>query len=413
MTFDPADNCSLYVVCSKDSTHKLSTHKRPALSARFQFDDHIRCVSARQLLLRSKDHLRLAKMTRITKMLHLPVPEASPTSSMAALPRPQYDPLGVVSLDSMSRTAGRSPSTAQPVDLTSSMVHNVFLPPSATPLNPQEIEMSNFKFDRSSHLHSLAEADAPILFDSPVKLAPPMAPPTDGYSSEGSGHSLSESSLNNVHIGADSLLVHYDKSGKSRTPETLLEGSFGSRTDEQLSELSTSTEQPLTPTCPSEGYRVEAVGSERDGTPAGQSDSSTAEEDREVSVTQLATPVEKDEQAGKCLELDKASPNDFASSKLLVPTEYALEDQEDAPEQITCSHTSDRNVSVTVTHPLLTFGGDVPVLSHHLAVGSSAHPLSLSNNIVWDVPLIEELNEEEKCRTAGALSEHERHSSHD
>ena len=148
MTFDPADNCSLYVVCSKDSTHK-----RPALSARFQFDDHIRCVSARQLLLRSKDSLRLAKMTRITKMLHLPVPEASPTSSMATLPRPQLDPLGVVSLDSLSRTAGRSPSSAQPMELTSSMVHNVFHPPEATPRNPQEIEMNNFRFNHpSSHL---------------------------------------------------------------------------------------------------------------------------------------------------------------------------------------------------------------------------------------------------------------------
>lgn len=464
VTSDPADSCSLYVVCSRDSAQK-----RPALSARFQFDDHIRCASARQLLLRSKDNLRLAKMTRITKMLHLPVPEASPTSSVAALPRAQTDAqhnLGVISVSPTPRTLDRSSSgTDCPVELTSSMLNNVFLPPSATPHNPQEFEMSNFRLNRHSQLqHSLAEADAPIIFDSPVKLAPPISPPTEEYSSESSNHSCRDSldaSLTNVHIGTDSLFVHYDNSAKCRTPETLLEQSFGSHTEEQLSELSTSTEQLPTPSCPAEGYRVEYLGEgevgNRGDTPSG-SDSSTAEEDRVMCLKaedqlscdtgdnreydrsghvqsdldhdvrtnsnpeQMVHPLAKEEYTPRQL-LVVATNRENSTRRLgSAPGQLRLRTGgEDAPGHLQSSSTLSNGMLPTST---VNIGeGDAPTSLQRLPVlprgvdpPATVHEWAVSSNIIWDVPLIDELNTEEHSRTVP--SPHSRspqrlHRSHD
>lgn len=72
VTTDPANSCALFLTVHSH----IGTSKRPALSAKFQFEDHIRCVAARQCLQRNKENLRLAKMTRVAKLLHLPLPEA-------------------------------------------------------------------------------------------------------------------------------------------------------------------------------------------------------------------------------------------------------------------------------------------------------------------------------------------------
>ena len=84
VTADPADSCALFITVHSHS----ATQKRPALSARFQFEDHIRCVAARQCLQRNRDSLRWAKMARIAKLLHLPTPESpQPTSQTVPIPR--------------------------------------------------------------------------------------------------------------------------------------------------------------------------------------------------------------------------------------------------------------------------------------------------------------------------------------
>lgn len=71
ISLDPADSCTIFITVHSQS----SVQKRPALSAKMQFEDHIRCVAARQCLQRSREHLRLAKMARVAKLLHLPIPE--------------------------------------------------------------------------------------------------------------------------------------------------------------------------------------------------------------------------------------------------------------------------------------------------------------------------------------------------
>lgn len=415
VTTDPADNCSLYIVCSRDSTHK-----RPALSAKFQFDDYIRCVSARQLLLRSKDLLRLAKMTRITKMLHLPVPEPSPTLSTATAsaatlvpPLSHQHNMGVISLSPTPRGPLLDPSPPPPTtaqaDLTSSVLTKTFLQPAATPLNPQEIEMSNFRLHHSSgsQLHSLAEADAPAIFDSPVKLAPPIE---DYSSEESSGNSFRESldsSLNNVHIGTDSLLVHYDNYHKSHTPDTLLEQSLESHNTEveerlsQSSDLSSSSEHVATP---AEGYKVEQLGGGAKGV-VSFFDPAAAEEDKEMNVQPKAA-IQETSEAEKCthdgvnlehvladskqLKLSSDPPH----SQLLMSVEQGadpLADEEDHPWLLAANRSSTqlRNGNIIST----TQG----------AVGGPQ--LSMSSNIIWDVPLIEEIKhkrEDSSSRTGPA-----------
>lgn len=71
VSIDPANSCALFITVHSHARQ----NKRPALSARFHFEDHIRCVAARQCLQRNRENLRQAKMVRIAKMLHLPVPE--------------------------------------------------------------------------------------------------------------------------------------------------------------------------------------------------------------------------------------------------------------------------------------------------------------------------------------------------
>lgn len=456
VTTDPADNCFLYVVCSRDSTQK-----RPALSGKFQFDDYIRCVSARQLLLRSKDNLRLAKMTRIAKMLHLPLPEVSPTSSVAVLPRAQTDAqhnLGVVSISPTPNALDCSPNvTNQSVELTSSVLNKVFLAPSATPLNSQEFEMSNFRFSRPSQLHhSLAEVDAPVVFDSPVKLAPPISPPTEDFSSESSCRDSLDASLTNVHIGEDSLFVHYERSGKSRTPETLLEQSFGSHTDELSPELSTSAEQTATLSRPADGYRMELFREEdldaRRDTPTGY-DSSMAEEDRGF----RSRPDESDQQSANSHECDgsghvEPGPDQtMVSNSELTTVEkvmHPVANEEDTPEKLTnkghaprqlhqCTDGVDAPGQFSPDSSFVSNGKPIAMVAHHIPCKNAAdgptsitveqllptgagtpialHGLDMSSNIIWDVPLIEEINIERSRTVQNPLSSspEQRHRSHD
>ena len=282
------------------------------------------------------------------------------------------------------------PTTAQ-ADLTSSMLTKTFLQPAATPFNTQEFEMNNFQFrhqSSGSQLHSLAEADAPIVYDSPVKLAPPI----EEYSSgESSGHSLRESldaSLNNVHIGSDSLLVHFDNSSKSRTPDTLLEQSLDTEGEEgerhsQSSELSSLSEQVATP---AEGYKVEQLGGGEVGV-ASLFDEAAAEEDKAMNV-QPKVAIHQASQAEETTQ-DKmniehsteriSSPH----SQLLMSVEQGtdpLADEGDDPWSLAANRSSSDNRRGLRNGNILSSRDQ-----------SIRHQLPMSSNIIWDVPLTEEL----------------------
>ena len=100
---DPADNCALYIIAHHRT--KSQVRRRPALSARFLFIDHIRCLATKQNLIRHKESLRHTKMALIANMLGLPPPSdlaphnsprpvilAPPTDSIDSSPAPPLTP---------------------------------------------------------------------------------------------------------------------------------------------------------------------------------------------------------------------------------------------------------------------------------------------------------------------------------
>ena len=139
---DPANSCALFITVHSHGGQS----RRPALSAKFQFEDHIRCVAARQCLQRNRENLRLAKMTRIAKLLHLPVPEQSSDAAS----------LGLASMEQVSSVGSFLQLSASPrSDLSPSGLHKALQEPSSPDNIPsQNIEMDQFH-SRSSQSESL------------------------------------------------------------------------------------------------------------------------------------------------------------------------------------------------------------------------------------------------------------------
>ncbi len=162
ITADPATSFSLFVTIHS----RASKQKKPALSGRFQFEDHIRCIAAKQVIQRSRDKLRGAKMTRIAKMLHIPISDSHPSS--LTIPGPsghQYNP--------QSSVISLTPTPDDPMPISPPTAHHVFAPTGANhtsaPDNKDDIEMSNLRYStlfQPSHEHIL---------DSSIRLASPSA----------------------------------------------------------------------------------------------------------------------------------------------------------------------------------------------------------------------------------------------
>ena len=97
-------------------------------------------MAARQCLQRNKENLRLAKMTRIAKLLHLPLPD--PTSDSL------HPPLGLDQPDIGSFTAVSPPELLSSpfTDLTRSGLHHALQnPPSVEGSTLQDIEMAQLQ----------------------------------------------------------------------------------------------------------------------------------------------------------------------------------------------------------------------------------------------------------------------------
>jgi hypothetical protein len=86
VTGDKEDSRSLHITVHKPS---ISAHVRPLplLLARFVFDDHIRCMAAKQRLTKGRLKARQRKMHMIARLLDLPTSVADTTSAAANSPR--------------------------------------------------------------------------------------------------------------------------------------------------------------------------------------------------------------------------------------------------------------------------------------------------------------------------------------
>ena len=123
---DPADNCALYIIAHHRT--KSQVRRRPALSARFLFIDHIRCLATKQNLIRHKESLRHTKMVLIANILGLPPPSdlaplnsprpvilAPPTDSIDSSPAPQPTATSSRATSVSTASLPSSPSTAHTI----------------------------------------------------------------------------------------------------------------------------------------------------------------------------------------------------------------------------------------------------------------------------------------------------------
>ena len=157
ISIDPANSCALFITIHNRS----SKQKKPALSGKFQFEDYIRCLAAKQALQRSRDKLRLAKMTRIAKILHLPISDAQP-SSLAIPSSSQLDNNALISL---------TPTPEEVPIVTMSAAHRAFMP-SAAPqpvTHSSDIEMSNLR------VSTLVQPEDESVLDSSIRLTTPTS----------------------------------------------------------------------------------------------------------------------------------------------------------------------------------------------------------------------------------------------
>ena len=110
---DKEDSRSLFITIHQPSSARSLTkvRSRPILSAKFIFDDYIRCMSAKQRLQRRRAMLRQHKLHCIAQLLELPA-MASPPSHYYSITPPAYVNLGPGQLESPTDS-----QTNEPVDM--------------------------------------------------------------------------------------------------------------------------------------------------------------------------------------------------------------------------------------------------------------------------------------------------------
>lgn len=74
VTGDKEDSRCLHI-----TIHRGTTNRTPILSAKFIFDDHIRCMAAKQRLTKGRTKARQKKMYQIAQLLEIPQLNESPT----------------------------------------------------------------------------------------------------------------------------------------------------------------------------------------------------------------------------------------------------------------------------------------------------------------------------------------------
>ena len=109
---DKEDSRSLFITIHQPSAGRSLTkvRARPILSAKFVFDDYIRCMSARQRLQRRSTMLRQHKLRCIAQLLELPAMAVPPAHYYSITP-PAYINLGQTTHHPSPRTSsGDSPA---------------------------------------------------------------------------------------------------------------------------------------------------------------------------------------------------------------------------------------------------------------------------------------------------------------
>jgi len=110
VTSDKDDSRCLYVTVHKPSSGNAKGTPTPLLSAAFTFDDHIRCMAAKQRLTKGRTKARQRKMHLIAKLLELP------TTVGTACPSPPHHTLSSLRQGAQARRARMVSSSFTPTN---------------------------------------------------------------------------------------------------------------------------------------------------------------------------------------------------------------------------------------------------------------------------------------------------------
>ena len=86
---DKYDSRSLFITIHQPFARSTRGPRRPLMTAKFMFDDYIRCMSAKQRLHRRRTSLRHTKLQRIAQLLELPI-MASPAQQFFSMTPPSF-----------------------------------------------------------------------------------------------------------------------------------------------------------------------------------------------------------------------------------------------------------------------------------------------------------------------------------
>ena len=93
---DKYDSRSLFITIHQPYVRSTRGPRRPLMTAKFMFDDYIRCMSAKQRLHRRRTSLRHTKLQRIAQLLELPI-MASPAQQFFSMNAPSFSQPSIAS----------------------------------------------------------------------------------------------------------------------------------------------------------------------------------------------------------------------------------------------------------------------------------------------------------------------------
>lgn len=110
---DKDDSRCLHLTIHRGGCNRvISANRTPILSAKFIFDDHIRCLAAKQRLTKGRTKARQKKMFQIAQLLEIPHLNESPTPIYSSMLRE-------------ARTQSRTPREHRPLFSTANRVPGV------------------------------------------------------------------------------------------------------------------------------------------------------------------------------------------------------------------------------------------------------------------------------------------------
>jgi len=164
---DKDDSRCLYVTVHKPSSGNAKGTPTPLLSAAFTFDDHIRCMAAKQRLTKGRTKARQRKMHLIAKLLELP------TTVGTACPSPPHHTLSSLRQGAQARRARMVSSSSPRHSVDSGVATGAFRPLFTANLRvPGTAAMVRSREGGRARDRSSSRESSPVLESDGIRMEP-------------------------------------------------------------------------------------------------------------------------------------------------------------------------------------------------------------------------------------------------